>query len=199
MTTDRETVKKILDGDSQSFRLLVQDYQKLVAHVVFRMISNQADREEIAQEVFLKVYQNLSKFEFNSKLSTWIAKIAYNLSLNFLQKKKVTLLDDVKNQNTDSGNGKLNSAIETVYDESDLPDTFTMVNQRNEILNEAIKKLPIQQKTIVTLYHLDEMSYKEIAEIMDLPEGTVKSYLFRARKSLKEQLLKEYQLEEIYK
>ena len=73
-----------------------------------------------------------------------------------------------------------------------------MANQRKEILNDEIKKLPIQQKTIITLYHLDEMSYKEIGEIMNLPEGTVKSYLFRARKTLKEQLLQKYQKEEIY-
>lgn len=199
MITDREKVKKILEGETQSFRLLIQDYQKLVAHVVFRMISNQADREELSQEVFLKVYQNLSKFEFNSKLSTWIAKIAYNLCLNFLQKKKVSLYDDEKIQNTNSGNGDIKSAAKSLFNESEQPDTFTILNQRNEILKNAITKLPSQQKTIVTLYHLEEMSYKEIGEIMNLPDGTVKSYLFRARKTLKEQLLKEYQIEEIYK
>lgn len=198
MTTEQEIVKKILAGDVHSFRLLIQDYQKLVAHIVFRMITNQADREEIAQEVFLKVYQNLSNFEFKSKLSTWIGKISYNVCLNFLQKKKLSLFDDETIRQNDSGNGKLHSAIETVQDVTELPDTLTIVKQRNKILNEAIKKLPIQQKTIITLYHLEEMSYKEIGEIMNLPEGTVKSYLFRARKSLKEQLLKEYQIEEIY-
>ena len=188
MTTDRETVKKILDGDSQSFRLLVQDYQKLVAHVVFRMISNQADREEIAQEVFLKVYQNLSKFEFNSKLSTWIAAIAYNRCLNYLEKKKVPLLDDVTPEDM---------TIDDFSGINSLPDTKIMQQDVANRVHIALDQLPIKYKTVLTLFHLEQMRYDEIGEIMKVPEGTVKSYLFRGRKLLKDVLSVRYSKEEL--
>ena len=88
MDTDQEIINRILDGDTNSFRQLVENYQRLVFHIVFRMIQNQTDCEEIAQDVFIKAYQNLSNFKFESKFSTWIGKITYNTCINFLQKKK---------------------------------------------------------------------------------------------------------------
>jgi len=196
MDTDREIINRILDGDTNSFRELVENYQRLVFHIVFRTIQNQTDCEEIAQDVFIKVYQNLSNFKFESKFSTWIGKITYNTCINYLQKKKVPLYEDIQESNNYNSEKQL---LESVGDNSNQPDLIIEEKLRDEILYKEIANLPAQQRTIITLYHLDQMSYNEIGEIMNLPEGTVKSYLFRARKMLKEKLLEQYKIEEIYR
>jgi len=128
------------------------------------------------------------QFKFESKLSTWIARIAYNRCINYLEKKKTPLVDDLS---------PAEEFIETQPDDSFMPDTFTEHQDRSFRLQMEIKKLPVQFRTILTLFHLDELKYNEIAEIMGLPEGTVKSYLFRARKLLKEKLMSKYKPEEL--
>lgn len=185
----KELIDRITSGDTEAFAELVEMYQRLVFHIVMRLIRNQADREDVAQEIFVKVYRNLPKFKFESKVSTWIARIAYNTSLNYLNKKKVPLFEDqVSNNGTVETRVSLDESPNEEVEQSDL-------SQR---LKDEIDKLPPHFKTIITLYHIEQMSYAEIAEIMDLPDGTVKSHLFRARKLLKERLLSKYQPEELW-
>lgn len=188
MKNPKDLVEKILSGNTAVFKNLIEQYQRLVSHIVFRMIPKQADREDICQDVFIQVYQNLGKFKFESKLSTWIARIAYNRCINYLEKKKTPLFDDLS---------PAEESIEKQYDDNFTPDTFTEHQDRSSRLQAEINKLPVQFRTILTLYHLDEMKYQEIAEIMDLPDGTVKSYLFRARKLLKQRLTAKYKSEEL--
>jgi RNA polymerase sigma factor (sigma-70 family) len=189
MHENRALVERVLAGDHYAFERLIKKYQRLVTHIVFRMVPNQADREDLCQDVFFKVYKNLSNFRFDSKLSTWIGRIAFNGCLNYLEKKKVPLYDDV----TDETKRYEESA-------SDDPGPDLLAENKNigELLREEIEKLPVNYRTIVTLYHLDEMTYNEIADVMGLPEGTVKSYLFRARKLLKESLEGRYRAEELW-
>ncbi len=189
MADSSKLVEQILAGDKNSFRTLIKQYQRLVSHVVFRMIPAGPDQEDVSQEVFVKVYQNLTRFRFDSKLSTWIARIAYNTSLNFLDKKKLPLYDDL---------GDEDHQFEPIApDQEARPDLSFEAVQTGSIIQKEIERLPAVYKTMVTLYHLDQMSYAEIAGIMKMPEGTVKSYLFRSRKMLKERLLKKYQREEL--
>ena len=94
MSDTKRLIDKILAGDNNAFKSLIEEYQRLVSHIVFRMINREADREDICQDIFIKVFQNLAEFKFESKLSTWIAKIAYNRCINFLEKKRIPLLDD---------------------------------------------------------------------------------------------------------
>lgn len=168
---------------------MIEKYQRLVSHIVFGMISNESDREDVCQDVFIKLYQNLSHFQFQSKISTWIAKIAYNTCINHLTKKKVPLFDDCST-------GR--QSIDDYLSNRTSPEQFAEDSDLAQRLQNEISRLPIRFRTILTLYHLDEMSYTEIAEILGLPEGTVKSYLFRARKLLKERLLSKFQLEELW-
>jgi RNA polymerase sigma-70 factor (ECF subfamily) len=202
MQVEKAYIEKIVSGDMQAFREFIEEYQRLVCHVVFRMVLNESDREEICQEVFVKIYQNLGKFEFKSKLSTWIARIAYNTCINYLKKKKVPLYDDLAEAEWQlPGEGAAESAdsyIDSVAGEMPLADELMMSRELNQFLHAEINRLPLQYRTILTLYHLDELSYKEIEEIVNLPEGTVKSYLFRARKLLKERLLENYPAEELW-
>jgi len=188
MTDDTALVKRILAGDKGAFRTLIDRYQRLVSHVVFRMVFNNADREDICQEVFLKVYENLPTFRFESKLSTWMAKIAYNTSVSHLEKMKAHLYDNVCAEN---------EPLEEIGDKGVRPDRYTETRDLSLHLAREIDKLPVSYGTILSLYHLEAMSYSEITQIMQLPEGTVKSYLFRARRLLKKRLLAQYHREEL--
>lgn len=188
MSKDRQQVTAILGGNATAFTTLVKDNERLVGQIVFRLIKNETEREDLCQEVFMRVYQNLKRFQFNAKLSTWIARISYNTCLNFIEKKKTPLYED------------LASAGETIdsHPSTELsPAERTSSRQAATRLCEEIDLLPPVYGTIVSLYHLQEMSYAEIGQIMSLPDGTVKSYLFRARKMLKEKMLGKFQREEL--
>ncbi len=182
-------VENVLAGDRVAFNTLIELHQRLVLHVVYRMVSNRSDVEDICQDVFIKVYQHLPTFKFGSKLSTWIAKIAFNTTLNFLEKKKAVLFDDFSPDAF---------GLDNISCDQSGPDENIVDGEAASILQDEINRLPVHYRTIITLYHLHELSYKEIGEIMELPEGTVKSYLFRARRLLKDKLTLKYQTEELY-
>ena len=95
MTDTKLQIERILSGDQTAFRTLVEEYQRLVSHIVFRMVATKEDREDICQDVFMRIYQNLSDFRSESKLSTWIASIAYNACLNHLEKRKLVPLEEL--------------------------------------------------------------------------------------------------------
>ncbi|MCB0261084.1 MAG: sigma-70 family RNA polymerase sigma factor [Calditrichae bacterium] len=200
MHQEQERIEKIIAGDMRAFQALVEDYQRLVCHVVFRMVHNEEDREEICQDVFVKVYQNLSKFEQKSKLSTWIGRIAYNTCINYLKKKKVPLYEDLAPAESGESGSSPNkeSYLDRVPGGAKLADETVSDKEMYKFLHEEIAQLPVQYRAILTLYHMDDLSYQEIGEIMSLPDGTVKSYLFRARKLLKERIIEKYPAEELW-
>ena len=177
-------IRQVLAGDKDAFRLLVENYQNLVAHVVFRMVKCREDREDICQDVFMKIYQNLPGFRGQSKLSTWIARIAYNTCINHLEKKRVLVSNDLMIENYVSENS--DESIHKDIEEGDIKEKLTA----------AIELLPEIFRIVVTLYHLEGMKYQEISEVLDKPEGTIKSYLYRARQLLKVALEKKYYKEE---
>ena len=184
----REIIDRVLSGDREAFRGLVESCQRLVTHIVFRMVPNETEREDICQEVFLKAYRNLAGFKHNCKFSTWIGQIAYNTSLNYLDKKKLALFDDITPEEM---------TFDSLPADSPWPSEVSEANELSECLRTEIANLPGHYATIVTLYHIEEMTYDEIGKIMKLPDGTVKSYLFRARKMLKERLLTKYTKEDL--
>jgi RNA polymerase sigma-70 factor (ECF subfamily) len=148
------------------------------------MIANNADREDLCQEIFFKVYRSLPSFRLECKISTWIGRIAYNTCINHLQKMRTPLYEDHK-------------SISNIATEAQQPDIFIEEKDISTRVQTEINKMDVRYRTILTLYHLNEMSYSEIGEIMNLPEGTVKSYLFRARRQLKERLMSKYREEEL--
>jgi RNA polymerase sigma-70 factor (ECF subfamily) len=184
----RTRIGKILEGDPNAFQQLVKDHERLVGQIVFRMVSNETDREDLCQDVFVKVYQNLASFRHESKLSTWIARIAYTTCLNYLEKKKVPLYEDC----TPDG-----VTVDDCEGVDAGPERWTGARQASIRVCEEIDQLPVIYGTILSLFHLQDMSYAEIGQILHLPDGTVKSYLFRARKMLKERLQIRYSLEEL--
>jgi RNA polymerase sigma factor (sigma-70 family) len=172
---DFELISQVLKGNRNAFTFLVNRYQKLVVHITGRLIHRQDELEDVCQEVFLKVYQNLGKYRNECKLSTWIATIAYNTSINYLRKFK----KGVEVEPDDSA--ALRNLTDFHSDEFEKADLHQYIRAQIELL-------PVQYRTVLTLFHLEEFSYQEIEQITGMPEGTVKSYLFRAKALLKEKL-----------
>ena len=185
---EKAVVQKVLNGDQEAFREVISQYERLVCHIVFRMVSNAADREEICQEIFCKVYTRLESFRGESTLATWIGRIACHTTINYLKKNKVALLEDFSVDRHDAKKSPTSQLL-AVPSENPAQDEQLIAGQQKKVLHEAINCLPALYRAVITLYHLENMSYREISDTLDLPEGTVKSYLYRARKQLKELLI----------
>jgi RNA polymerase sigma-70 factor (ECF subfamily) len=192
-------VERVLGGDPNAFGIIVKNTENLVAKIVFDTVANDGDRKDIAQDIYLKAYQKLPSFKFQSKLSTWIAQISYNTCIDYLRKKKLLL---PQNTFEESDSGYDNDILDLINNAKGnferSADTFVIKKNVSDIVKAGIEKLPQMYKTLVTLYHNEELSYEEIGTITGLPEGTVKSYLFRARKELKNHLLLHYKKEDIW-
>ncbi|MEN8117565.1 MAG: RNA polymerase sigma factor [Bacteroidota bacterium] len=182
---DAELVKQVLNGNNNAFRFLVSKYQRLVLHIVGRIVQQQDEVEDISQEVFIKVFKTLKKFRGESKLSTWMAKIAYNTAITHIRKQK------------NKGELSYSEQPGLIVQEVDTGANQNLIEKEEakKYLLNLIEKLPVNYRTVLTLYHLDEFSYKEIEEITGMPEGTVKSYLSRARKILKDKIERANRLE----
>ena len=194
---DHDMVDKVLRGDTNAFSAIIKATEGLVAQIVFKMIYSEEDRKDIAQDVYLKAFNKLGGFKFQSKLSTWIGQIAYNACLSYLEKKKLVLPG-----NSHHEDDSLEDGLEALVSKSSYPlnhEAEKLVSQKelSEIMQSEIEKLSPVYKTMITLYHHEDLSYEEIAQITELPAGTVKSYLFRARKSLKESILAKYKKDEL--
>lgn len=162
----------------------------MVAQITFKMIENSEDRRDIAQEVYMKAFNQLGNFRFQAKLSTWIAQITFNTCLNHLEKNRMIFVHTDGEETQDEALDNLTSiANPELLNETEYR---VLKSEISRILAEVVEELQPLYKTLVTLYHTEGLSYEEIGQITELPEGTIKNYLFRARKSLKEKLLRNY-------
>lgn len=191
---DQPLVDKVLRGDTNAFKFVMKNTEGLVAQIIFKMIPNSEDRKDIAQDIYLKAFQKLGSFKFQSKLSTWIGQIAYNTCINYLEKKKLVLLNN-NNDDNEYGDETLEILINKINHFNNETEELIFKKTLSEVLKIEIDKLSPVYKTLITLYHNEELNYSEIAEITELPVGTVKNYLFRARKMLRDNLLLAYKKE----
>lgn len=187
--SDTEIIEQLKKGNEQAFKRLVETHQKLVVNTCFGMVHNREDAEDIAQDVFIEVYRNIQKFRADSKLSTWLYRIAVNRSLNHIR-------DSKKNKWFHSFEEEVAAKSKTLMQlessKADQPEWELENKQRAIILHEAINSLPKNQKVAFTLSKYEELSYREIAEVMELSVSSVESLLFRAKKSLQKKLYKCY-------
>lgn len=195
MDDDRRLVARVQAGEREAFRDLVGRHENLVAHVVYRMVRHSADREELCQEVFVRVYRKLGSFRFESKLSTWIAKLAYHACLNHLKKRRLLLYDDL-GRRANPGGAAPDRGIEPA-DRSATPLDAAEAAELRSFVRAQVEALPWAYRAVVTLYHLEGMSVAEVGEVTGMPTGTVKNYLFRARRVLKDRLLSTYSVNEL--
>ena len=160
---DQELIRQVLSGDQRAFSLLIRQYRGLVSQIAYRMIPQAEDRRDIAQNVFVKVYQQLAHFRQEAKLSTWIGRITYHTCLNHLQKKKALLLDDFARPADD----EIDSF--DVADDAPLPDEALFQRLLEEHLQQAVDQLPAIQRTLITLFHLEEISLNELSIMVNMP------------------------------
>jgi RNA polymerase sigma-70 factor (ECF subfamily) len=177
---DRELVAATLRGLPGAFERLVRSYQGLCWHIIYRMVRNPEDAQDLCQETFLRVHQCLHQYRHESALKSWIGQIAYSIALRHLQRKRIPLLEP-------SATDDEPSPLERVGDAFDLEQAVGDA-QVADRLREAIDALPPVQRAVLTLYHLEEASIAEIATMTGLAAGTIKSHLFRARLRLRQVL-----------
>ena len=177
MTDDRTLVSRVLSGDTQAFMQLIRQHERLVLHMIGRLVRSEEDREELCQDVFIRIYDKLGEFTFQSKLSTWIATIAYRHAINHMRRKKMFFTEIPDEE-----------AFTKKFIEPSNPETLAEERDMDDFVLKLVEELPAQYKVVLTLYHLDGLSYPEIGEVTRMPEGTVKNYLFRARNLLKEKV-----------
>jgi RNA polymerase sigma-70 factor (ECF subfamily) len=174
---DRALVNGVLERRAGAFETLVARHQRLVWHMIHRLVQHPEDTRDVCQEAFLRVHRELHRFRFESLLSTWIARIAWHAGLRHLERKRLPLIDLVDDD----------SIAQQVAGDFDLEASCANA-QLLERLHAAIDALPPLKRAVLTLYYLEDLGVSEIAFILDRPEGTVKSELLRARARLRKVL-----------
>ena len=169
---DFELINRILSGDNDAFSEIVTRYKNLVYSVILRMINDYEEANDISQEVFIKVYKNLSKYQPEFKFSTWIMRITTNHVIDYLRKRKqeTVNIEDVDYELSSSSN----------------PEREYLEKEQSEIFAKAIGKLPEMYKLPIVLYHIKRFSYQEIADMLNIPLSKVKNRIFRGRRLLKD-------------
>lgn len=174
---DYELVKQAVKGNQNAFAELLSRYKNLVYSVVLRMVNDAEEANDLAQEVFIKIYKNLDKYQPEYKFSTWIIRITTNHVIDFRRKKKQETI----------------SIDDMVYEPSNYvtPESSYIEKERNSSITSALSSLPDMYKIPIVLYHQQGLSYQEIAQMIGEPLSKVKNRIFRGRKMLKELLSKE--------
>jgi len=179
--TTRDLIVKAQAGDTESFHEIVTKYDTRIMTLTLQIAQNKEDAEDIYQETFIKVYKNIAKFRFESDIYTWIYRIAVNTAYNYNRKHSKIKVVEPKE---DDGYDLLDWVFDPQSNEENREDLIMAINQ-------SLLKLSHQQRVVFILKHLQQLKIKDIANILDLSEGTVKKYLFRAMEKLRVSL-KEY-------
>lgn len=187
--SEQEIIQQLIQGNEQAFKNLVESYQKMVVNTCFGLLHNREDAEDVAQDVFIEVYRSISNFRSDAKISTWLYRIAVNRSLNHIRDNKKRrwlsfFASEMKAENK--------RWLQAEASQSDQPGFELENQQRAIILHKAISSLPENQKIAFTLNKYEELSYNEIADVMQLSVSSVESLLFRAKKNLQNKLYKCY-------
>ena len=177
---DHELVRAVLDGDATAYRGLVERYQGRIYSVCYGMVRNTEDARDLAQDAFVKAYQNLSRFRLQSSFYTWLCRIAMNVSIDHLRRQKVRRAELYEDGVVTKEQGGVISLAHARED----PSRNLERKRLQQRIAEAVDDLPEDQKQVIILREIEGLAYKEIAEVMQIPEGTVMSRLYYARKKL---------------
>ncbi len=177
---DYDLVQRAVKGDQKSYAELMGRYRDAIYFMLLKMVNNKSDAEDLTIEAFGKAFKNLSQYSPNYAFSTWLFKIASNNCIDFLRKKRTNLVS------IDSANDDDNEHETPIHLKDELPDPEEgLIKQQKAVLmRTVVKKLKPRYRTLIELRYFKEFSYEEIAIELDLPLGTVKAQLFRARELL---------------
>jgi RNA polymerase sigma-70 factor (ECF subfamily) len=184
LVSDTDLVARAAAGEGDCFDVLVERYHRPIANFIFRMVSNYETSLDLTQEVFIKVYGSLGRYNPEFKFSTWIYKIASNTAIDYLRKQSVT----TSPLYLVSGNDEEFEL--PIPAKGPSPERALERTERSAQIEEAISKLPHRYRELIVLRHVSELSYDEIAEVTGLPLGTVKNRIFRAREAMRKHLVR---------
>ena len=189
--TDLELMLRVRDGDAASFEVLLRRYRLPLVSFFCRMVRDQAMAEDLAQEVFLRVYKSRERYQPEARFTTWLYRIATNLALNAIRDRK----DEVSESAADEGEG--GGVLELFVDPCPTVEQHLVACDRERLIRQSVDSLPPNQRTAVVLHKYQEVDYRQIAGILGVSESAVKSLLFRAYETLRvrlEPLLREGQI-----
>jgi len=185
--TDPELVNYARSGSEQAYRELLGRYQRPVFSLVYRMVRDREQAEDIAQETFIKVFNNIERYDSRYKFSSWIFKIASNLAIDTLRKKELATVSIDGSRHAETAD-EIESTRITVESRDENPEEALLAKELGAELEQAIGALRPEYRTAILLRHVEGRAYEEIAEVMGIPLGTVKTYIHRARGELREAL-----------
>lgn len=181
---DRILIIAARNGEPKAFEKLMQRYRKSVYYTLLKMVRNEEDAEDLTQEAFTKAFASIHNFDAKYSFSTWLFRIATNNCIDFIRKKKLQTLS-IHASNSESGNS---SGVTDVKDEDMNPNEQMLSDQRKKIVHDAVEKLSPRYKQLIQLRFFQELSYEEIADTLELPLGTVKAQLHRAKDLLNQMM-----------
>jgi RNA polymerase sigma factor (sigma-70 family) len=169
-------VNRAKDGDQKAYADLMQRYKDSIYFMALKMVNNKDDAMDLTVETFGKAFENLEKYKPDFAFSTWLFRIATNNCIDFIRKKRISLVS-IDSLSDDGGDERpLQIKSDTLN-----PEEESIKKQQSKELKDIVDKLPLRYRTLIVLRYFDELSYEEIAQQLDLPLGTVKAQLFRAR------------------
>lgn len=180
---DDHFVLKAIRGEQGAFKKLMDKYQKPLYYHVLKMVKNHEQVEDIVQESFMKAFSNLSSYNTNYAFSTWLYRITTNHTIDYLRKKKL------KTRSIDEPVKAKDGEMQFQVVGNSETDRKIIRKERKQILTDAILNLPDKYREVIEMRHLEELSYQEISDQLDLPLGTVKAHIFRAREMLYKALI----------
>ncbi|MBK7105956.1 MAG: sigma-70 family RNA polymerase sigma factor [Ignavibacteriae bacterium] len=179
---EKQIVQHLKNDDEFIYKYVYDQYSRMVYSVGFRMIGNKEEAEDVTQDVFIMVFNSINSFREDSKLSTWIYQITVNTCLNKLRRKKAINFLSLNFGEDEKGEQEMASDNLTPRDEIEK-------SELQKIVQDAINTLPAKQKTAIVLSRYEELTYKEIAKIMEISLSSVESLLFRAKENLAKKLI----------
>lgn len=190
---EKTIIKKAKKGNKDAFEKLIINYEKRVYNIAYQMFGNEHDANDMAQEVFIKVYKSLDKFNFKSSFATWIHRITVNTCIDEYRKKKKNYQIESMDETMEQKDGVVHKQF---VDKSLTPEEKAIKNENIKFIRESINELKEEHKMIIILRDIKGYSYDDIADILDISIGTVKSRISRARSTLKK-IIKETQEQNI--
>ncbi len=182
--SDQDVILYARKGRDSAFRELIRRYERPVFSVIYRMVRNRELAEDLAQETFIKVLNALDRYNPKYKFSSWIFKIAHNATLDHLRKKQPETLSLEGSPHAETQD-QVDATSFAAVDNAESPEDYTHSKELGSEIEAAIQRLRPEYRAVIVLWHIEGRPYDEIAEIMDLPLGTVKTYIHRGRNELR--------------